>query len=158
MFVDGDWPKWRSAGTGKAVRFGVNGDGAAEGGALVGLAGGPVPIEISPVSSLVIARPLGTLLEPLAFRFFEDGPDCAVGEAWRDKLRGVMVADVVVEGCIDGPALIGAENCCRLKSRCKPCKSELECDTRNGVMFPTGPAERSKAAPFPENGPATPYI
>ena len=80
------------------MRFGVNGDGAAEFGALKGFEGPACPIPASPVSSLVIARPLGTLLDPLAFLFFDVGPKGADGEVWRDILRGVIVADVVCEG------------------------------------------------------------
>lgn len=112
----------------------MNGEGAAEFGALIGFEGGPWLIEMSPVSNLVIARPLGTLPELLAFRFFDDGPDGVVGDVWRDKFRGVMVVDVACEGCDDGAALVWAENCCKLKSRCRPCKSELEWDRRKGAV------------------------
>jgi len=60
--------------------LGVKGDGAPEVEALIALFEGPEPLSVSPVSNLVIAKPLGTLLEPLALRFFEEGPNDAVGE------------------------------------------------------------------------------
>jgi hypothetical protein len=78
--------------------LGVKGDCAAEVVALRGFEELACPIPASPVSSLVIAKPLGTLLDPLAFLFFEVGPKDADGEVWRDMLRGVMVAEVVCEG------------------------------------------------------------
>ncbi len=80
------------------VRLGVKGDCTAELGALIGFEELACPIPASAVSSLVIAKPLGTLLDPLAFRFFEVGPEEADGDVWRDMLRGVMVAEVVCEG------------------------------------------------------------
>lgn len=49
---------------------------------------------MSPVSSLVIASPLGTLLDPLAFLFLDVGPAEADGDVCRDKLRGVAVIEV----------------------------------------------------------------
>ena len=101
------------------VRLGVNGDCAAEFGALSGFEELACPIPASPVSSLVIAKPLGTLLDPLAFLFFEVGPKEADGEVWRDMFRGVMVAEVVCEGWEEPAKLIGAGNCI-LKFRCKP--------------------------------------
>jgi hypothetical protein len=121
-----DWPYCCSVvGSGKLVRFGVKGDGAAELWVLKGFEGPACPIPASAVSSLVIAKPLGTLLDPLAFLFFEVGPDEADGEVWRDMFRGVMVAEVVCEGCEEPAKLIGAGNC-MLKFRCRLCKSELE--------------------------------
>jgi hypothetical protein len=124
------------------VRLGVNGDCAAEVGALIGFKELACPILASVVSSLVIAKPLGTLLDPLAFLFFEVGPEGADGEVWRDMFRGVMVADVVCEGCEEPPKFIGAGNCI-LKFRCRLCKSELEWDRRKGAMLPIGPADIS---------------
>ena len=136
------------------MRFGVKGDGAAEFGALIGFDGAACPIPASAVSSLVMAKPLGTLLDPLAFLFFEVGPDEADGEVWRDMFRGVMVAEVVCEGCWEPPKFIEAGNC-MLKLRCKLCKSELECDKRKGAMLPAGPADISNvtsAGKAPELG------
>ena len=64
---------------GNAMRFGVKGEGAVDGAvdvtALV-LCDGPA----GAVSSLVIAKPLGTLLEPLDFLFFAVGPPEADGD------------------------------------------------------------------------------
>ncbi len=57
---------------------------------------------LSGVSSLVIASPVGTLLGPLAFLFLVEGPDGPDGDAWRDRLRGVMVAEVLWETICDG--------------------------------------------------------
>lgn len=66
-----------SAGAGKEERLGVNGDGAEED-ALKG------PVDFicpwSVVSNLVIAKPLGTLVGPLAFLLLDDGPGGALGE------------------------------------------------------------------------------
>lgn len=81
--------------------LGVNGDGVAV--TALGGAEGPWPMLMSPVSNLVIAKPVGTLLEPLAFLFFEVGPPEVDGDVCRDIFRGVMVAEVVWEG----PRLIG---------------------------------------------------
>ena len=58
--------------------LGVKGDGAEEVAALMGPE--EIPCPGSAVSSLVIAKPLGTLPDPLAFLFFEVGPDGADGE------------------------------------------------------------------------------
>lgn len=149
-----DWPNGCcSAVTGKEERFGVKGDGAEEVTALIGP--DKVPCPGSAVSNLVMARPLGTLPDPLAFLFFEVGPDDADGEVWRDRLRGVIVAEVVCEGWEEVFKLIGGGNC-MLKFRCILCKSELECERRNGAMLPTGPDDKSNVpslgkAPVPEN-------
>ena len=50
------------------------------------------------VSMRVMVSPEGTLPEPLCFRLFVIGPECPLGEAGRDRLRGVRVAEVPVEG------------------------------------------------------------
>ena len=96
IVVEG-WPNgcW-SVGSGNEERLGVNGDGADEVTALRGPDAAPCPGSV--VSSLVIARPLGTLPEPLAFLFLDIGPDGADGEVCRETLRGVIVAEVVCEG------------------------------------------------------------
>lgn len=57
---------------------------------------------LSGVSSLVIASPVGTLLGPLAFLFFVEGPDGPDGDTCRDRMRGVMVAEVFWETICDG--------------------------------------------------------
>ncbi len=57
----------------------MKGDGAEEVTALIGPVE-DIPCPLSAVSNLVMARPLGTLPEPLAFLFFEVGPDGADGE------------------------------------------------------------------------------
>lgn len=85
-------------GSGKLARLGVKGDCAAEVGALIGFDELACPMPASAVSSLVIAKPLGTLLDPLAFLFFDVGPAEEDGEVWRDMFRGVMVAEVVCDG------------------------------------------------------------
>jgi hypothetical protein len=73
------WPKGCcSVGTGKAERLGVYGDGAEEVTALIGPGGMLCPG--SAVSNLVMAKPLGTLPDPLAFLFFDVGPEGAEGE------------------------------------------------------------------------------
>jgi hypothetical protein len=79
----------------KDWRFALNGD-MAVGVVVVKGAGGMIwPVAASGGSNLVIARPLGT---PLAFLFFDDGP--VDGEVWRDKVRGVIVAEATCEGSI----------------------------------------------------------
>jgi hypothetical protein len=78
--VEGCWPNaCCSVDTGKDERLGVNGDGAE---AVTTLRGpGALAWPASVVSNLVIARPLGTLPEPLAFLFFDVGcPEGADGE------------------------------------------------------------------------------
>lgn len=47
------------------------------------------------VSSLVIVNPVGSLPDPLGFRLLVAGPDGPLGEAGRDRFRGVSVADVL---------------------------------------------------------------
>ena len=49
------------------------------------------------VSSLVIANPLGTFPDPLAFLFLL-GPVDPEGDTCRDRFRGVIVVDVACEG------------------------------------------------------------
>ena len=57
---------------------------------------GPAPVlpgtkgDGAAVSSLVIAKPLGTFPEPLAFLFLLLGPNVSEGDACLDKLRGVI--------------------------------------------------------------------
>jgi hypothetical protein len=123
IVVDGGPYGCCSAGTGKEELLGVKGDVAEEVTALIGPE--EVPCPGSAVSNLVIAKPLGTLPDPLAFLFFELGPDGAEGDVWRDRLRGVIVVEVVCEGCGEVFKLIGGGNC-MLKFRCMLCKSELE--------------------------------
>lgn len=45
-----------------------------------------------------MARPLGTLLDPLAFRFLLLGPRDPEGDACLDRLRGVIVVEVFCGG------------------------------------------------------------
>ena len=97
MFVE-DCPNCWSACKGNTERLGVKGEGVEDVTALIGAEGAPCPRLASPVSSLVMANPVGTLVEPLAFLFFDVGPFVADGEVCRDKLRGVIVAEVVCEG------------------------------------------------------------
>lgn len=47
------------------------------------------------VSSLVMVNPEGSLPEPLGFLLFVAGPDGPLGEAGRDRFRGVNVAEVL---------------------------------------------------------------
>jgi hypothetical protein len=122
---------------GNAVKLGVKGEGEVAATALAGADGPPCPMLMSPVSNLVIAKPVGTLPDPLAFLFFELGPFDADGEACRERLRGVIVAEVACEGCDEVVRLMGDWNC-KLKFRCKLCKSELEWERRNGAILPTG--------------------
>jgi len=79
------------------VRLGVNGEGAVEVAALIG-ADDP-PHVLFDVSNFVIANVFGTLLEPLAFLFFDRGPEYAVGDACLDRLRGVIVVEVACDAC-----------------------------------------------------------
>lgn len=92
-----DCPNGWSVGIGKLARFGVNGEVAEEGTAFVAGADVIVFGVGCDVSNLVIASPVGTLPDPLAFLFLVDGPFDAEGDACRDRLRGVIVADVVWE-------------------------------------------------------------
>jgi len=75
--------------------LGVNGDGMVDAVALAGMMT-DVFMPGCPVSNLVIAKPVGTLLDPLALRFFDIGrPDGVEGDACGDGWRGVIVAEVV---------------------------------------------------------------
>jgi len=149
------WPNCCSVGRGKLAKLGVKGDGAVEVVALEDV-GGATSAGCA-VSSLVIAKTVGTLPELLAFLFFEVGPDVVDGDVWRDWFRGVIVADVVCEGCGEVARLIEGVNCCILKFRCMPCKSELECDRRKGPMVPAGPGFISNV-PSLGNAPDPAYV
>lgn len=134
------------------MRLGVNGEAVVEVVVLIELAVSTCGGVVCAISNLVIANPLGTLPEPLAFLFLAIGPEDAEGEACRDKLRGVMVADVVCDGA---PPVREGWNC-RLKFLCILCKSELECERRNGAKLPAGPDGMSKL-PSAEKDPAPLY-
>lgn len=77
-----------------------------------------------------MASPVGTLAEPLAFRFFDTGPEGVVGDACRDKFRGVVDTEVPCELVVFG---IGGWNevgalCCFILWR-----SEVDCVCRTGA-------------------------
>lgn len=77
--------------------LGKNGDVAVTEVALVGPAEALWLVPGCAVSSLVMANPLGTLLDPLAFLFLEEGPMDPEGDACRDRFLGVIVAEVLCE-------------------------------------------------------------
>jgi hypothetical protein len=89
-------PMLWSWGIWKAAIDGVNGDGAV---LVVALAapedefGNPAAWRFS---SLVIANPLGTFPDALAFLFLL-GPTEPEGEPWRDMLFGVIVVEVACD-------------------------------------------------------------
>jgi hypothetical protein len=77
------------------------------------------------VSSLVMANPLGTLLDPLAFRFLEDGPMEPEGDACRERFLGVIVAEVLCEIVVG--FVVGTEGVNDMgKFLCRFWRSELE--------------------------------
>ena len=114
-----------SDGSPNVVRLGENGEGAEEVAALIGADDTPRgPFE---VSNFVMANVFGTLLEPLAFLFFDIGPEYADGDACRERLRDVTVVEVPCDAGA-GVAMFCCAWCCVLKPRCKFCKSEVDCE------------------------------
>ena len=81
------------------------------------------------VSSLVIVKPDGSLPEPLCFLLLVDGPIEAFGEAGRERLRGVKVAEVAEE--IANGLLDVAMGKFGLKLFCRPFRSFVEKDCLN---------------------------
>ena len=76
-----------------------------------------------------MVRPDGSLPDPLCFLRFEEGPATALGDAGRERLRGVIVAEVpeeIANGLLD--VAIGKVG---LKLFCKPLRSFVEKDCLN---------------------------